>query len=49
MPAAVPKLTKTPGETRWLGPQLGAHNQEIFERLGLDAEMIRKVSGGNDA
>ena len=49
MPAAVPKLTKTPGETRWLGPQLGAHNQEILERLGLDAEMIKKVSGGNDA
>ena len=46
MPAAVPKLTKTPGETRWLGPELGAHNREILERLGLDAEMIKKVSGG---
>jgi len=46
MPAAVPKLSKTPGETRWLGPELGAHNREVLERLGLDAEMIKKVSGG---
>jgi formyl-CoA transferase len=46
MPAAVPKLTKTPGETRWLGPELGAHTREILERLGLDTEMIKKVSGG---
>ncbi len=46
MPSAVPKLSKTPGETRWLGPQLGAHNAEILEELGLDADMIRKVCGG---
>ena len=46
MPAAVPKLSKTPGETRWLGPELGAHNREVLERLGLDAEMIKKISGG---
>ncbi len=46
MPAAVPKLSKTPGETRWLGPELGAHNREVLERLGLDAVMIKKVSGG---
>ncbi len=46
MPSAVPKLSKTPGETRWLGPQLGAHNAEILEELGLDADMIKKVCGG---
>ena len=46
MPSAVPKLSKTPGETRWLGPQLGAHNAEILEQLGLDADMIKKVCGG---
>lgn len=45
MPSAVPKLSKTPGETRWLGPQLGAHNAEILEELGLDADMIKKVCG----
>ena len=46
MPAAVPKLPKTPGKTRWLGPELGAHNHEVLEGLGLDADMIKKVSGG---
>jgi formyl-CoA transferase len=46
MPAAVPRLTKTPGSTRWLGPKLGEHNRELLEALGLDDEKIRKVSGG---
>ena len=46
MPAAVPRLTKTPGSTQWLGPKLGAHNKEILEALGLNDEMIQKVSGG---
>ena len=46
MPAAVPRLTKTPGSTRWLGPKLGEHNKEILEALGLNDEMIQKVSGG---
>ena len=47
MPAAVPKLTKTPGGTRWLGPKLGEHNQSILESLGLDPITIRKVTGGD--
>ena len=46
IPAAVPRLTTTPGRTRWLGPRLGEHNQELLEQLGLTEEMIRKVSGG---
>lgn len=49
LPSAVPKLSKTPGETRWLGPQLGAHNAEILEDLGLDDDMIKKVCGSSDA
>ena len=47
MPAAVPKLTKTPGGTRWLGPKLGEHNESILESLGLDPLTIRKVTGGD--
>ena len=47
MPAAVPKLTKTPGGTRWLGPKLGEHNESILESLGLDPLTIRKVTGSD--
>jgi crotonobetainyl-CoA:carnitine CoA-transferase CaiB-like acyl-CoA transferase len=32
-PGVVPKLESTPGSTRWLGPRLGEHNQEVYEQL----------------
>jgi len=34
IPAVVPKLSASPGATRWLGPKLGEHNAEILGRLG---------------
>ena len=34
LPAISPKLSETPGETRWLGPALGEHNDEILRALG---------------
>jgi crotonobetainyl-CoA:carnitine CoA-transferase CaiB-like acyl-CoA transferase len=36
----VPKLSATPGRMRWAGPDKGAHNAEIWARLGLDAAEI---------
>ena len=41
IPGIVPKFSATPGQTRWVGPPLGAHNDEVYrEILGLsDAEM----------
>lgn len=41
MPGIVPKLSETPGEIKWIGPKLGAHNQDIYHNmLGLtDAEL----------
>lgn len=41
IPAIVPKLTRTPGSTEWPGPELGAHNQEIFSSLGMSDDEIR--------
>lgn len=40
LPAITPKLSATPGQTRWLGPALGEHNDEVLQALGYDAEQI---------
>lgn len=42
LPAITPKLSATPGETRWLGPQLGEHNHEVLRALGYsDADIAQ--------
>lgn len=33
MQNAFPKLSATPGEVRWCGPELGQHNEEVFQKL----------------
>jgi formyl-CoA transferase len=38
LPAIVPKLSDTPGETKWLGPRLGEHTAEILNALGYAPE-----------
>lgn len=43
MPAITPKLSETPGQTRWLGPELGEHNDEILGALGYDKESIAQL------
>ncbi|MEV4136049.1 CoA transferase [Dactylosporangium sp. NPDC049742] len=38
------RLSATPGDIRWTGPRLGAHNDEIYrDRLGLNGEDIEKL------
>ena len=44
IPALTPKLDRTPGETLWPGPEVGAHNREIYvDRLGLDEAALRSL------
>jgi succinyl-CoA---D-citramalate CoA-transferase len=43
LPTFVPKLSRTPGGTEWIGPGLGSHNQEIYSGLlgKSEEELVR--------
>ena len=44
IPALVPRLSRTPGGTRWPGGDLGSANQEILEELlGLDERQLKDL------
>jgi crotonobetainyl-CoA:carnitine CoA-transferase CaiB-like acyl-CoA transferase len=43
VPAITPKLSETPGETKWLGPTLGEHNDEVLRELGYDDARIAQL------
>ncbi len=45
IPAILPKLGRTPGETLWPGPAVGAHNREILTGwLDLSSEEIDRLA-----
>ncbi|MFH1814699.1 MAG: CaiB/BaiF CoA-transferase family protein [Pseudomonadota bacterium] len=39
-PAVVPRLSETPGGTDWIGPELGAHTDQVLAELGIAPERI---------
>lgn len=44
MPGVTPKFSETPGEVKWAGPELGAHNQAVYgELLGLGPDQITEL------
>jgi crotonobetainyl-CoA:carnitine CoA-transferase CaiB-like acyl-CoA transferase len=43
LPAITPKLSATPGETKWLGPTLGEHNADVLRNLGYDDQHIAQL------
>ena len=46
MQNVAPKASRTPGTIRWVGPALGAHNDEVLaDRLGLTPEQIEQSQG----
>ena len=48
IPAILPKLKSTPGETNWSGPKLGSHNDEVLgELLGLGDEQLADLKNNN--
>lgn len=40
IPGIVPKLSATPGGTRWLGPDLGAHTAEVLATIGITGDEL---------
>lgn len=45
LPGIVPKLSATPGRTRWIGPRLGEHTDTVLGDLGLDPATIAALRG----
>jgi formyl-CoA transferase len=43
LPGIVPKLSATPGDVNWVGPELGAHTDEVLGAHGYDAAAIAEL------
>lgn len=43
MPGVTPKLSETPAQVTWIGPQLGAHTDEVLAEPGYEANSIKKL------
>jgi crotonobetainyl-CoA:carnitine CoA-transferase CaiB-like acyl-CoA transferase len=44
IPAMVPRLSNTPGQTHWAGPEVGAFNQQVYgEWLGMSDRDIEQL------
>lgn len=44
IPGIIPKLSRTPGRTNWLGPELGEHTEDTLKKLlGLDQQQIEEL------
>jgi formyl-CoA transferase len=43
LPGIVPKLSDTPGGTKWIGPRLGEHTSEVLSGLGFDEARIAQL------
>ena len=46
MPGVSPKLSETPGGTRWPGPTLGQHTDAVLADLGYGPEEIAALRNG---
>ena len=47
LPGIVPKLSATPGATKWIGPKLGEHTEEVLAGIGMGPERIAELREKN--
>jgi crotonobetainyl-CoA:carnitine CoA-transferase CaiB-like acyl-CoA transferase len=48
MQGIVPKMSETPGEVKWSGPELGEHNEEVYcGKLKLSKKEFEKLQADN--
>jgi formyl-CoA transferase len=40
LPGMVPRMSETPGATRWIGPRLGEHTDEVLARMGYGQDEV---------
>jgi len=45
LPGIVPRLSETPGRTRWIGPRLGEHTDQVLSQLGYGEVEIAAMRG----
>ena len=45
LPGIVPRLSATPGRTRWIGPRLGEHTDAVLADLGYGKEDVAALRG----
>ncbi len=43
VPGIVPRLSETPGRTRWLGPRLGEHTAQVLQGIGIGPEALAQL------
>lgn len=43
LPGIVPKLSATPGATRWIGPELGQHVESVLASLGISGAALAEL------
>jgi succinyl-CoA---D-citramalate CoA-transferase len=47
LPGIVPKLSATPGATKWIGPKLGEHTEEVLAGIGMGPDRIAELRAKN--
>jgi crotonobetainyl-CoA:carnitine CoA-transferase CaiB-like acyl-CoA transferase len=43
VPGIVPRLSETPGRTRWIGPTLGQHVEEVLAEIGITGDAVARL------